>query len=96
MVCHPGYGGSVTATAGMVLAGDDQGVLRIVDAALGKVLWEDQTARAFATVNGVAAKGGAISGGVAPLAYKGNVIVPSGYGYASKLPGNVLLVYGVD
>ena len=93
--CAPGYGGSVTATAGMVIAGDDDGLLRVFDAADGKVLWEADTKPGIATVNGVAAHGGAISGGVAPIAYKGNLIVASGYGYASKKPGNLLLVYEV-
>jgi polyvinyl alcohol dehydrogenase (cytochrome) len=93
--CAPGMGGSITATAGMVIAGDDDGMLRIFDSASGKVLWSADTKPGVSTVNGVAAHGGAISGGVAPIAYKGTVIVPSGYGFASKLPGNVLLVYGV-
>jgi polyvinyl alcohol dehydrogenase (cytochrome) len=93
--CSPGFGGSVTATAGMVISGADDGHLRVFDGATGKVLWETDTAQAYATVNGVAAHGGAIAGGVAPIAYKGEVIVPSGYGYASKKNGNVLLVYGV-
>jgi polyvinyl alcohol dehydrogenase (cytochrome) len=93
--CAPGYGGSVTATAGMVLAGVDDGHLRIFEGATGKLLWETDTAQPFTTVNGIAAHGGAISGGVAPIAYKGEVIVPSGYGYAGKKNGNVLLVYGV-
>ena len=94
--CAPGYGGSVTATAGMVLAGDDDGVLRVFDAADGNVLWHADTKPGVTTVNGVAAHGGAISGGVAPIAYKGDVIVASGYGYASKKSGNVLLVYEVS
>ena len=86
----------MTVTGDAVLIGSDTGFLRVYDAGTGKVVWQDQTAREFAAVNGVAAKGGSISGGVAPLAYKGSVIVPSGYGFASKLPGNVLLVYGVE
>jgi polyvinyl alcohol dehydrogenase (cytochrome) len=93
--CSPGFGGSVTATAGMVISGADDGHLRVFDGATGKVLWETDTAQAYPTVNGVAAHGGAIAGGVAPIAYKGELIVPSGYGYAGKKGGNVLLVYGV-
>ncbi|MBW8753851.1 MAG: PQQ-binding-like beta-propeller repeat protein [Sphingomonadales bacterium] len=93
--CAPGYGGSITATAGMVIAGSDDGFLRIFDGPTGKLLWQTDTKPSVATVNGIAAHGGAISGGVAPIAYKGEVIVPSGYGFASKLPGNVLLVYEV-
>ena len=95
--CLIGYGGAVTVTGGLVLIGSDTGHLRIFDAASGQVIRDIDTAVSFTTVNGVAAKGGSISGGgVAPLAYKGTVIVPSGYGFASKLPGNVLLVYGAE
>ncbi|MEO6717967.1 MAG: PQQ-binding-like beta-propeller repeat protein [Novosphingobium sp.] len=94
--CLAGYGGSVTATGGLVIAGDDMGRLRIFQAGNGQVIWEAATNQSFTTVNGVTGHGGSISGGVAPIAYKGTVIVPSGYGFASKLPGNVLLVYGVE
>jgi polyvinyl alcohol dehydrogenase (cytochrome) len=96
MQCSAGFGGSISATAGMVISGSDDGHLRVYDGATGKVLWETDTAQPFTTVDGVAAHGGAISGGVAPIAYKGDVIVPSGYGYAGKKGGNVLLVYGVS
>ena len=94
--CLAGYAGGVTTTGGLVLIGADDGHIRVYDAADGRVLWQDNTKRAFTSVNGVAGRGGSISGGVAPLAYKGQLIVASGYGYASKLPGNVLLVYGVE
>lgn len=96
LTCLAGYAGAVTVTGGLVLIGADDGHVRVYNAATGAVLWQDQTRRAFETVNKVPGKGGSISGGVAPLAYKGDLIVPSGYGYASKAPGNVLLVYGVD
>ncbi len=96
MVCHPGYGGALAVTGGVVLAGADDGHLRAFDAASGKLLFEDNTMRDFTTINGVPARGGAISGGVGPIAWKGTVIVPSGYGFASKPKGNVLLVYGVE
>ena len=72
------------------------GHLRIYRAESGQVIWEVDTGVPFKTVNGVAARGGSISGGVAPIAYKGALIVPSGYGFASKPPGNVLLVYAVE
>ena len=94
--CLIGYGGAVTVTGGVVLIGSDTGHLRLFDAVSGQLIQNIDTAVSFATVNGVAAKGGSISGGVAPLAYKGSVIVPSGYGFASKTPGNVLLVYAVE
>jgi polyvinyl alcohol dehydrogenase (cytochrome) len=95
-LCTPGYGGSLTTTAGLLLAGADDGFLRIYDATTGKLAWETNTARDFTTINGVPAHGGSISGGVAPLAYKGSLIVPSGYGFAMKMGGNVLLVYQAE
>ena len=94
--CLAGYGGAVTVTGGLVLIGADDGHVRIYNASTGAVLWQDQTRRSFETVNKVPGRGGSIAGGVAPLAYKGDLIVPSGYGFASKAAGNVLLVYGTE
>ncbi len=94
--CLVGYGGGVTVTGGVVLIGSDTGYLRIFQADNGQLLWQQDTTQSVATVNGIPAKGGSISGGVAPIAYRGSIIVPSGYGFASKLPGNVLLVYEVE
>ncbi len=93
--CNPGFGGSITATPDLVFAGADDAHLRVYDAADGKVLWDHDTLRDYATVNGVAARGGSIGGGAAPIAWKGLLIASSGYGYASKMPGNVLLVFSV-
>ena len=93
--CMPGYSGAITVAGDMVLAGSDDGHMRIYDAANGSVLWDLDTAQAYPTVNGVAAKGGAIGGGAAPLAWKGQLIVSAGYGFGSKMPGNVLLVFEV-
>jgi polyvinyl alcohol dehydrogenase (cytochrome) len=95
-MCFPGIGGAISTTGQIVLAGGDDGHLRIHDAASGTMLWDFDTARPFETVNGVAAKGGAISGGMAPIAWQGQLIVGSGYGFASKMPGNVLLVFAVE
>ena len=95
-LCQRSFAGAVTVTPELVLAGSDDGHVRIWDAADGKVLWDEPTAREFETVNGVSARGGAIAGGVAPIAYRGQLIVASGYGFGAKLPGNVLLVYEVD
>ena len=94
--CFAGYGGALATTGGLLLAGADDGHLRIFDAASGKLLREIDTKRDYDTVNGVPARGGAISGGVGPIAYRGTVIVPSGYGYAGKTNGNALLVFGTD
>lgn len=94
-LCLPGYGGAISATTELVLAGSDDAHIRIFDAATGKVLWDMDTDRDFATVNGIPAHGGAISGGSAPIADDGDLIVASGYGFISKMPGNVLLIYGI-
>lgn len=95
-LCLPGNSGAITATPDLVLAGSDDGLVRIHDAATGQVLWQFDTAQDFASVNGVPARGGAISGGAAPIVDGGQVIVSSGYGFVSKLPGNALLVFGTE
>jgi polyvinyl alcohol dehydrogenase (cytochrome) len=91
--CYPGYSGAIAATPELVLAGSHDGHLRIYDAASGEVLWDLDTARDFAAVNGATATGGSMSGGSAPLAYRGLLIFNTGYGFARKMPGNALLVF---
>ncbi|WP_394998371.1 PQQ-binding-like beta-propeller repeat protein [Sphingomonas sp.] len=93
--CYPGYSGAITATPELIVGGANDGFLRIYDALNGKPLWEVDTARDFKTVNGTIGRGGSMGGGTAPLAYRGLLIMNSGYGFAGKMPGNVLLVYGV-
>jgi polyvinyl alcohol dehydrogenase (cytochrome) len=88
--------GAISVTPELVLAGSDDAHIRIYDAANGKVLWDRDTNRDFSTVNGVPGHGGAMSGSAAPLANDGELIVASGYGFISKMPGNVLLVFGVE
>ncbi|HUD27307.1 MAG TPA: PQQ-binding-like beta-propeller repeat protein [Novosphingobium sp.] len=95
-LCIPGNSGAITATPDYVLAGGDDGFVRIHDAATGKVLWQFDTAQDFASVNGVPTHGGAISGGAAPIVDGGQVIVSSGYGFVSKMPGNALLVFEAE
>jgi polyvinyl alcohol dehydrogenase (cytochrome) len=58
----------------------------------GAVLWKTDTNRAFATVNGVEAKGGTIDG-QGPVVAGDMVIVNSGYDKFGEIAGNVLLVY---
>jgi polyvinyl alcohol dehydrogenase (cytochrome) len=95
-LCLTGYSGAISVTPELVLAGSDDAHVRIHDAATGKVLWDMDTDRDFVTVNGVPGHGGAVSGGAAPIANDGELIVQSGYGFVSKMPGNVLLVFGVQ
>ena len=95
-MCQPGYSAAITVTPELVLAGSVDAHVRIFDARSGAVLWDEDTNRAYPTVNGVAGHGGSMSGGTAPLAVDGTLIVNSGYAFLGKLPGNVLLVYAID
>jgi polyvinyl alcohol dehydrogenase (cytochrome) len=95
-LCVPGYSGAVTVTPELLLAGSDDGFVRIHDVRTGELLWEYDMMRDFATVDGVPGRGGAVSGGAAPVAVGGQLIVSSGYGFVSKMPGNVLLVFEVE
>ena len=95
-LCQPGYSAAISVTPELVLAGSVDAHLRIFDARTGAVLWDEDTNRPFATVNGVAGRGGSMSGGAAPLAVDGTLIFNSGYAFLGKMPGNVLLVYAVE
>ncbi|MEO6041208.1 MAG: PQQ-binding-like beta-propeller repeat protein [Croceibacterium sp.] len=94
-LCQPGYSAAISVTPELVFAGSTDGHLRIFDALDGALLWDKDTNVAFTTVNGTMAHGGSISAGAAPLAAGGQLIVNSGYGFLSKMPGNVLLVFDV-
>jgi polyvinyl alcohol dehydrogenase (cytochrome) len=72
-----------------VVTSSVDGKLRIFDAASGKLLFSDDTIRAFKTINGVAGHGGQIDNG-AFIAANGTLFVQSGYG---STPGNVLIAY---
>ncbi|MEO6152582.1 MAG: PQQ-binding-like beta-propeller repeat protein [Croceibacterium sp.] len=91
--CQPGYSAAITVTPELVFAGSTDGHLRIFDAIDGKLLWDKDTNVAYTSVNGTAGHGGSISAGAAPLAVGGQLIVNSGYGFLSKMPGNMLLVF---
>jgi polyvinyl alcohol dehydrogenase (cytochrome) len=57
------------------------------------VIWSFDTARTFETVNGVAARGGAIDVGGPAIAH-GMVLTTSGNGTWGGQRGNVLLAFG--
>lgn len=81
----------MSATDELVFTGASDGWLRIYDAATGEVLWTYDTTQRVGTLGG-----GSIGGGAGPIAWRGSVYVESGYGFAGRMPGNVLLVFGVD
>ena len=94
--CNPGYPQAITATPELVLAGSNDGHFRVFDADNGEILWDIDTAIEYETVGGGRAFGGSFGGGGAPLAYQGELILNSGYGFAGKMPGNALLVFEVE
>jgi polyvinyl alcohol dehydrogenase (cytochrome) len=94
--CVAGIAGTIAATPDMVLTGGSDGQLRIFNAATGRQLWTFDTTPSFKTVGGADASGGAIGGGVGPIAYHGMLIVPSGYAFTRKMPGNLLLAFGLE
>jgi len=95
-LCAPGINAAVTATDDLVFAGASDGRLRIHDAATGNILWQYDTTPSVKTIGGGVAHGGSMGGGAGPIPYQGDLIVESGYGFAGRMPGNVLLVFGVD
>ena len=68
------------------------GRLLIFDKDDGQVLFQYDTVQEFATVNGVAGKGGSIDAH-SLAAGAGMVFVGSGYGRFNQTPGNVLLAF---
>jgi cytochrome c2 len=85
---HP----AVTAIPGVVFSGAMDGHLRAYSTATGDVVWDVDTAQEFATVNGDAARGGAMDAG-GPAVVNGMVFVNSG---SSFMHGNVLLAFSVQ
>ena len=92
--CSPAQPGALTAIPGATFSGALDGHIRAFSTADGRVLWDFDTARDYATVNGVVAKGGSLDGAGAVIV-DGMVFVNSGYPRFGGMPGNVLLAFGV-
>ncbi len=90
--CSPAQSAAVTATPGLVWAGSLDGHLRAYAAEDGRVLWDFDTAREFATVNRVKASGGGVDG-PGPVVAGNRVFVGSGYARTGGMGGNVLLAF---
>ena len=93
--CNAAQGAAVTAIPGAVLSGSYDGGLRAYAADDGSLLWQFDTNREFATVNGVKANGGSMDG-PGPIVAGGLLFVTSGYVSLVGRPGNVLLAFGTD
>jgi len=95
-LCAPGIAAPVTVADDLVLSGASDGWLRFYGADSGKVLWQYDTMQDTETVSGGTARGGSMGGGAGLIAYHGTVIAESGYGFAGRMPGNLMLVFGAD
>jgi polyvinyl alcohol dehydrogenase (cytochrome) len=93
--CSPALSAAVTVIPGVVFSGGVSGYLRAYATTDGALLWEYDTVGEHSTVNGVAARGGAIDG-PGPIVVGGMLYVNSGYGTWGGFPGNVLLAFSVN
>ena len=93
--CSPAQSAAVTVIPGVVFSGGVSGFLRAHSTTDGALLWEFDTVGEHNTVNGVAARGGAIDG-PGPVVVGGMLYVNSGYGTWGGFPGNVLLAFSVN
>lgn len=90
--CMDAYSGPVTSTDGLIIASSLSGYLFAHDAQTGKLVWEYNTVQDYSTVNGIAARGGAIDA-TGPVLSGDYMIVSSGYATFSQMPGNAVLVF---
>ena len=101
LLCAPGPGcngaqsAAISVIPGVVFSGALDGGFRAFGTADGALLFEYDTNREFATVNGVPGRGASING-PGPTIVSGMVYVSSGYGAVGGRPGNVLLAFGLD
>lgn len=93
--CSPAQSAAVTAIPDVVFSGSLDGHLRAYSTTDGRVIWDFDTVREFATANGVPGHGGAING-PGPTVAGGMLFVNSGYGLVGEMPGNVLLAFTVE
>jgi polyvinyl alcohol dehydrogenase (cytochrome) len=92
--CYHAQAQAVTVIPGAAFSGSMDGHLRAYSTIDGKILWDTETAKDYATVNGVKASGGSLDQGGATIV-NGVVYINSGYGQRPGQPGNVLLAFSV-
>ncbi len=93
--CSPGQSAAISVIPGAVFSGSNDGHLRAYSTENGRVLWDFDTFREFATVNGVKANGGSIDG-PGPAIVDNILYSESGYGFWGGMAGNVLLAFSTD
>lgn len=95
-LCRLALPAATTTIPGLVFQGSWDGHLRAHDSRNGQILWQYDTYRAYAGVNGFAGQGSSINGAVV---VGDEVFVNSGYsafGPGTSLAGNVLLAFSLD
>jgi polyvinyl alcohol dehydrogenase (cytochrome) len=93
--CNGAQSAALTVIPDAIFSGSNDGALRAYSAKDGAVLWEFDSNREFATVNGVKARGASMIG-PGPAISGGMIFVNSGYGAFGGRTGNVLLAFGVN
>jgi polyvinyl alcohol dehydrogenase (cytochrome) len=93
--CSPAQSAALTAIPGAVFSGSLDGHIRAFSTDDGKLLWDFDTVKEYAAVNGTKAKGGSLDG-AGPVIVDGMVYVNSGYPRFGGTAGNVLLAFGPD
>jgi polyvinyl alcohol dehydrogenase (cytochrome) len=91
--CAHGQTQAVTVIPGAAFSGSMDGHLRAYSTIDGKILWDYDTAKEFATVDRVKASGGSLDPGGATIV---NGVVYVNSGSSRGKPGNVLLAFSVD
>jgi polyvinyl alcohol dehydrogenase (cytochrome) len=92
--CTAAQGAAITAIPGVVFSGSYDGGLRAYSTDTGTIVWQADTNREYATVNGVKANGATLDAGGAVIV-DGMLYVNSGYTGIVGRPGNVLLAFEV-
>ena len=77
---------------GVVIAATLDGTIHAIDETTGKLMWKQETAKDYTTLNGVPGKGGAIDAASLYVA-NGLLMSNSGYGSFGQQPGNVILAF---
>lgn len=90
--CRHGMSAAITASDELVFASALDGRFLVHDARTGALLFSHDTWTSFATVNGVAAEGGAIDVH-GPYVAGDMVFIQSGYGSFGQKGGNALIAY---
>ena len=94
--CVPSQSAAISVIPGVVFSGTVDGVMRAYSTAGGEIIWEHNTRLEYSAVNGVQTRGGTING-PGPTVAGGMLFVTSGYSHPiGGIPGNALLVFGVE